>query len=85
MDHTRDPGLGDYGHMDAAHVRRVLLQAARMSHTAMKAHPAWLFAGEVFRVGPQIGMNLCIHAGFDPFDCVRALTAHRPDPSGESP
>jgi hypothetical protein len=73
MDHTTHPGLGAYGHMEPQHVRRVLLQAARLAHTHMKSHPTWLFAGEVFRVGPQVGMNLCIHAGFDPFECVRTL------------
>ncbi|MGH8516077.1 MAG: hypothetical protein ACREUE_01320 [Panacagrimonas sp.] len=68
-----EPGLGDFEGMNPERVRRILLRAAGMSHTHAKGHPVWLFAGEVFRVGPQVGMNLCIHAGLDPFICVRAL------------
>lgn len=73
MDHWKDPRLGDYEHMDPDRVRNILLSAARLAHARAMSHPAWLFAGEVFRVGPQVGMNLCVHAGFDPHTCVRAL------------
>ena len=68
-----DPGLGDFGHMRPEHVRDLLLRAARLTHAAGQSHPMWLFAGEVFRVGPKVGMNLCVHAGVDPEICVRAF------------
>lgn len=68
-----EPGLGDFEGMNPERVRRLLVTAAGMSHPEAKSHPVWLFAGEVFRVGPQVGMNLCIHAGLDPFGCVHAL------------
>lgn len=71
MDPWKDPGLGDYEGMDPDRVRTLLLQAAQMAHSQFNAYPVWLFAGEVFRVGPKMGENLCIHAGLDPFLTVR--------------
>ncbi|MCC2658379.1 MAG: hypothetical protein K0Q76_3487 [Panacagrimonas sp.] len=68
-----DPGLGDFGHMGPDRVRDLLLKAARLTHSAGMGHPMWLFASEVFRVGPKVGMNLCVHAGVDPDICVRAF------------
>jgi hypothetical protein len=68
-----EPGLGAFEGMNPDRVRHLLLRAAHMSHPGAKSYPVWLFAGEVFRVGPQVGMNLCIHAGLDPFVCVHAL------------
>ncbi len=70
-----EPGLGAFEGMNPDRVRSLLIRAARMSPTHARTHPVWLFAGEVFRVGPQVGMNLCIHAGLDPFVCVHALPA----------
>src|SRR4051812_19028285 len=67
MGQWQDPGLGDYAGMDADRVRTLLLAAARMAHTQFNAYPAWLFAGEVFRVGPKMAENLCVHAGLDPY------------------
>ena len=72
MDQWLDPGLGDYGHMDPERVRRLLFEASQMAHVGFNRHPAWLFAGEVFRVGPKVGLNLCLHAGLDPNRSVRA-------------
>lgn len=79
-----DPGLGDFGHMRPDQVRELLLKAARLTHAAGMSHPMWLFAGQVFRVGPKIGMNLCVHAGLDPHLTVRALPCLA-GPSGGSP
>ncbi|TDU31827.1 hypothetical protein DFR24_1209 [Panacagrimonas perspica] len=70
-----DPGLGDYEGMNPDRVRHLLFSAAQMAHTGMNNYPAWLFAGEVFRVGPKVGMNLCMHAGLDPSKPLRALRA----------
>ena len=72
MNHLKDPGLGGYEGMNPARVRSVLFDAERIAHTHFNQYPAWLFAGEVFRVGPKAGMNLCIHAGLDPNLSVRA-------------
>ena len=69
--HWNDPGLGDFGHMRPDQVRLILLKAARLTHAAGMGHPMWLFASEVFRVGPKTGMNLCVHAEVDPELCVR--------------
>ncbi len=67
-----DPGLGDYQDMKPDRVRSILIEATRMAHTRMNHYPAWLFTSEVFRVGPKQGLNLCLHAGFDPNRSVRA-------------
>jgi hypothetical protein len=66
-----DPGLGDFGSMRPDQVRTLLLKAARLTHAVGMSHPMWLFASEVFRVGPKTGMNLCVHAEVDPHICVR--------------
>ncbi len=71
MGSWKDPGVGDYEGMDADRVRTVLLEAAQMAHAHFNQYPAWLFAGEVFRVGPKMGENLCIRAGLDPYLTVR--------------
>jgi hypothetical protein len=72
-DEWDEPGLGAFAHMRPDEVRDILRKAARLTHANGMGHPMWLFAGEVFRVGPQVGMNLCVHAGVDPHICVRAL------------
>jgi hypothetical protein len=76
-----DPELGEFGHMRPDQVRDLLLKAARLTHAVGMSHPMWLFASEVFRVGPKTGMNLCVHADVDPHLCVRDLpsaVAERP-------
>ena len=73
-----DPGLGEFGNMPPEQVRNLLLKAARLTHSCGMSHPMWLFAGAVFRVGPKVGMNLCVHAGVDPNICVRSLFADGP-------
>jgi len=79
MVHWDDPGLGAYEGMNPDRVRNLLFKAALSAHSNMSNHPAWLFAGEVFRVGPKTGMNLCVHAGLDPSMTLRALQALRAD------
>ncbi len=75
MKHWKDPGLGDYEGMNPDRVWNVLFEAALLTHTHAHNDPAWLFAGQVFGVGPRVGMNLCIHAGLDPYQSVRAQRA----------
>ena len=72
MTQWKDPGLGDYEGMNPDRVRNILIEAAQIAHAHFNHYPAWLFAGEVFRVGPKAGLNLCIHAGLDPNLSVRA-------------